>query len=128
MLKVLNLGKVIVQSQKLINNKGQALVEFVIILPIIMMIIFVIIDFSNVFYQKNYLENVTNDVVRLKEKGKSDEYIKTKTDKNIKITYKQNSDTKKIIVSKNVYLVTPFSNMFFDNPYTIQTERVVFYE
>lgn len=110
------------------NKKGQALVEFVIIMPIIMMIIFVIIDFSNVFYQKNYLENVTNDVVRLKEHGKNDEYIKKKTDKDIQISIKNNGDTKKIIVSKDINLVTPFSNMFFKNPFTIKTERIVFYE
>lgn len=110
------------------TKKGQALVEFVILIPVIMMIIFVIIDFSNVFYQKNYLENVTNDVVRLKERGKTDEYIKKKTDKDIKIIYKSDGDLKKIIVSKNVKLVTPFSTMFFKNPYTIKTERVVFYE
>ena len=110
------------------NNKGQALVEFVILIPIIMMIIFVIIDFSNVFYQKNYLENVTNDIVRLKERGRSDEYIKSKTDKDIKIVYEPKGDLHKIIVSKNITLVTPFSTMFFKNPYTIKTERIIFYE
>ena len=128
MSKEQNLGKDTVKRQNSVNNKGQALVEFVIILPIIMMIIFVIIDFSNIFYQKNYLENLTNDVVKLKEKGKSDDYIKNNTDKDIKISYKKNNDIKKIIISKNIYLVTPFSNMFFDNPYTIKTERVVYYE
>ena len=128
MLKVQNLGKDTVLHQRLMNKKGQALVEFVIILPIIMMLIFVIIDFSNVFYQKNYLENVTNDIVKLKEKGKTDEYIKNKTDKDIKITYTRDGDIKKLVVSKNVMLVTPFSNMFFKNPYKIKTERIVFYE
>ena len=57
--------KDIVLNQK-IKNKGQALVEFVIILPIIMIIIFVIIDFSNVFYQKNNLESIMNSVVTYK--------------------------------------------------------------
>ena len=128
MSKEQNLGKDTVKRQNSVNNKGQALVEFVIILPIIMMIIFVIIDFSNIFYQKNYLENLTNDVVKLKEKGKSDDYIKNNTDKDIKISYKKNNDIKKIIISKNIYLVTPFSNMLFDNPDTIKTERVVYYE
>ena len=111
-----------------LTNKGQALVEFVIILPIIMMLLFVIIDFSNVFYQKNYLENVTNDIVKLKEKGKTDDYIKRKTDKDIKISYTNDGDLKKLVVSKNVILLTPFSNMFFKNPYNIKTERIVFYE
>lgn len=110
------------------NRKGQALVEFVILIPVIMMIIFVIIDFSNVFYQKNYLENVTNDVVRLKERGKSDQYVKKVTDNDIKITYKSSGEFKKIVVSKNVHLVTPFSTMFFKNPYIIKTERVIYYE
>ena len=128
MLKVQNLGKDTVLNQRLINKKGQALVEFVIILPIIMMLIFIIIDFSNVFYQKNYLENLTNDIIKLKQKGKTDEYIKSNTDKDIKITYTTNGDIKKLVVSKNVTLVTPFSNMFFKNPYKIKTERVVFYE
>ena len=110
------------------DKKGQALVEFVILLPIIMMIIFVVIDFSNVFYQKNYLENVTNDIVRLKERGKSDEYIKSKTDKDIKISYQASGDLKKFTVSKKITLVTPFSTMFFKNPYTVKTERIVYYE
>ena len=128
MLKAQNLGKGTVLNQILINKKGQALVEFVIILPIIMMIIFVIIDFSNVFYQKNYLENVTNDIVRLKERGKTDEYVKEKIDKDIKITYRTDGDLKRLVVSKDIVLVTPFSNMFFKNPFKIKTERIVFYE
>lgn len=110
------------------NKKGQALVEFAIILPIIMMMLFVMIDFSNIFYQKNHLENITNDIVRLREHGKSDEYIKNNTDKDIKIDYKPNGDFQKVIVSKKVTLITPFSTMFFKNPYTIKTERTVFYE
>ena len=81
--------KDIVLNQK-IKNKGQALVEFVIILPIIMIIIFVIIDFSNVFYQKNNLESIMNSVVTYKENGKSNEYIKNQIKDDVKITYEIN--------------------------------------
>ena len=112
---------------KKVNKNGQALVEFVIILPIIMMIIFVIIDFSNIFYQKNHLESITNDIVLFKESGKSDEYIKKNTD-DIKISYKQDGNSLIIKASKDVALVTPFSSLFFDNPYTIKTERIILYE
>ena len=64
---------------RITNKKGQALIEFVIILPVVLMILFVIIDFSNIFYQKNHLENVVSDVASLKENGKSNKYIeKTK--------------------------------------------------
>ena len=110
------------------NRKGQALVEFVIILPIIMMIIFVIIDFSNIFYQKNHLENVTNDIVIYKENGKSDEYIKKTLDTDIKVSYEQKENNLVIKTKKKVPLITPFSSLFFDNPYIVKTERTILHE
>ena len=125
---MLNLVRVNAKKLRLMNNKGQTLVEFAILIPVIMMVFFVIIDFANVFYQKNYLENVTNDVVRYKEHGKSDDYIKNKTDKDIDISFKPDGEYKKIIVTKKVNLVTPFSNVFFSNPFIIKSERVVFNE
>ena len=112
-----------------LKNKGQALVEFVIILPIVLMIIFVIIDFSNNFYQKNNLEGITNDIVSLKEEGKSNDYIEhVINDKNVKVDFVPFTDTLKIKTSKKVKLITPFSSLFFDNPFIIKTERTILYE
>lgn len=119
--------KDIVLNQK-VKNKGQALVEFVIILPIIMIIIFVIIDFSNVFYQKNNLESIMNSVVTYKENGKSNEYIKNQIKDDVKITYEINDENLTINISKDIKLITPFSSMFFESPYTISTERIILYE
>ena len=96
------------------NNKGQALVEFVIILPIIMMVLFIVIDFSNIFYQKNHLEGTINEVVELKENRKSDKEIKNiVSDKDTEIHYEKNGDKLKIKINKKVNLITPFSNLFF---------------
>lgn len=114
--------------QKTKNKKGQALVEFVIILPIVLMILFVIIDFSNIFYQKNHLEGITNDIVVFKENGKSDEFIEKRIDNDVTVSYENGNDTLKIITKKEVNLITPFSSMFFDNPYVIKTERTILYE
>ena len=113
---------------KRVNNKGQALVEFVIIIPIIIMIIFIIIDFSNVFYQKNHLETVVNDIANYKENNKSNEYVQNNIEKDISVTYKLNEDNLTITVSKDVNLITPFSSMFFNDPFTITTERTIIYE
>lgn len=111
------------------KSKGQALVEFIILLPVIMMIIFIIIDFSNIFYQKNHLEGITNDVVEYKENGKDNNYITKKiNDNSIKIKYSKKEDSLKVNVTKKVKLITPFSNLFFDNPYIIKTERTFIYE
>ena len=129
MLRGISLGKDIVLIQMKRNSKGQALVEFVIILPIILMILFIIIDFSNIFYQKNHLESTLNDVVEYKENGKSNSYIKDKiNDSRISISYKKIDDSLDIKITKKVNLITPFSSLFFDNPFVIKTERMILYE
>lgn len=110
----------------LMNKKGQALVEFVILLPIIMMIIFVIIDFSNVFYQKNHLESITNDITSVvKENGN---YSNIEEKQKIEVNTNKNGNTLEIEVKKEIKLITPFSNIFFEDPFTIKTERFVIYE
>ena len=39
------------------SNKGQALVEFIMIIPIFIFILLAIVDFGNIIYQKYQLEN-----------------------------------------------------------------------
>ncbi len=117
------------QMKMPLNNKGQALVEFVIILPIVLMIIFVVIDFSNIFYQKNHIENITNEIVDFKESGKSNDYIEEKlANDEVTISYKNDGDSLIIETKKQVKLITPFSNLFFESPYVIKTERAILYE
>ncbi|MDO4369403.1 MAG: pilus assembly protein [bacterium] len=110
------------------KNKGQALVEFVIILPIVLMFIFVIIDFSNVFYQKNHLENQINEVVTYKKAGKDNSFIKEKLDDNIQISYTMNNNLLEITLKKKIKLITPLSDVVVKNPFTIKTERTIINE
>ena len=39
------------------KEKGQALIEFVLILPVLLLILFVVIDFGRLFYEKTELES-----------------------------------------------------------------------
>ena len=59
----------------LINKHAQALVEFILILPIIIIILCIIIDFSNVYINKNHLENTLDDVIYLIRNNKENEVI-----------------------------------------------------
>ena len=47
------------------NRKGQALVEFVLILPVFILILFAIVDFGTILSKKNELENDSMDIVSL---------------------------------------------------------------
>ena len=81
------------------NNKGQTLIFFVVILPILLCIFMLIIDLCTMNYEKNKLDNLAYDVMEYKLKGKTDEkvinYIKY-SDKDIAYNIYQN----KVILQK----------------------------
>ncbi len=113
----------------MISRKGQALVEFVLILPIIIMILCIIIDFSTVFYKKNHLEGVLNDTVSyVSSKKEVSDLSGFLRDDKITGSIKRDNLYITITLKENVTLITPFANLFFDNPYTISTKRMILNE
>ena len=44
------------------NKKGQALVEFILILPILILILLLVIDMGRLMIMKNHLESVLSNV------------------------------------------------------------------
>ncbi len=107
------------------NRKGQALVEFVLILPIFLMILFAIVDFGNILSTKNKLENTSTDLVRMILNNEDinnikEEYPKIKIEVN---NYKNNY--KKVTITQEVKTITPFLDRILGNPYQIKIERVI---
>ena len=111
------------------NKKAQALVEFVLVLPIIIMILLVIIDFASIFYNKNHLEGILNDIVSSYDvsltKDKMDKII---NNDNITYSISKEQDLVTIELIQNVSLLTPFSNLIFSDPFEIKTSRTLIYE
>ena len=106
------------------NRKGQALVEFVLILPVLILILFAIIDFGLIVSKKNELENMSVDVVTLFKNGKSIEEI-DKMYSDVLIDKENNNDYTKITISKDIDIMTPGLNLILGNPYRISVERNV---
>jgi len=114
-----------------VNKKGQALVEFVIILPVLLMILFVMIDFGLIIYNKIKLENIVNDVVEMVSNNESDTKIKSfiNNGQNKKTTYKIiEGENKNIKLFTSVNIITPGLNIILDNPYKIEVSRVIYDE
>lgn len=104
------------------NRKGQALIEFVLILPIFILILFAIIDFGLIMSKKNELENMSVDVVALIKNGKNiDEINDMYSD--VLITEENGSDFIRIKLSKDINVMTPGLNLILGNPYKIEVER-----
>lgn len=108
------------------NEKGQALIEFIIIIPILIMILFIIIDFSNIMYEKNKLENTSTDIILLyKEKGMLDSDILKNEDLNYKIV--SNNNYTQIIISKKINIISPVLKNI-DSISNIKTKRIIYDE
>ena len=108
------------------NNRGQALVEFVIILPVLLLLIFALIDFGRIIVCRNHLEGVMSEISNLTE-----EEIPTylNKDKDYKITYSVKvDDYRNITLSTKLDLITPGLKSVLSNPYTVKVERSIVYE
>ena len=107
------------------NRKGQALVEFVLILPVLVFILFVIFDFGNIFYSKYDLQNQSSDIIKLIQNGSTkEEVIDIYNKLNVEINvYKEKY--RLVTITKKVDLITPLMHLVIDDPYVIKVERVI---
>ena len=104
------------------NRKGQALIEFVLILPIFILILFATIDFGLILSKKNELENISVDVVAMLKNKKSITEVNNMYS-DVKIEEEKSDDYTKVIISEDVDIMTPGLNLVLGDPYKIQIER-----
>ena len=69
------------------DNKGQALVEFVLIVPILIFILLALIDIGNVIINKYKLEDNLSTIVELYQNNKHDEINTLAENKGIVVSY-----------------------------------------
>ena len=108
------------------NSRGQALVEFVLVLPVLLLLIFALIDFGRIIVCKSHLEGVMNEVSNLEDNEISN-YLKK--DDDYKITYTVNDgEYRKITLTTKLDLITPGLKNVLSNPYVVKVERSIVYE
>ena len=108
------------------NDKGQALVEFIIILPIFLLLIISVFDFGNIISKKYTLENdidVVADMYIEEDYNGINNFV---NNKNIKISYSEESNLFTINLSKNVKISSPFLNVVLGKDYEIKTSKSIY--
>ena len=111
------------------KKNGQALVEFIIILPILIILLLGIVDISLIFYRKNWLENNLNEVIKVWEDKRSVESIDLYLDdvnKKIEFDVVESEETTTIKLFTEYDPVTPGLNRIFSDNYQIEAERVIY--
>ena len=111
-----------------LNKKGQALIEFVLILPVLLLLLFGMIDLGRIIVRKSELESIMTDKITIWQNSNTN--INTLKDSleedNIKVKVSKNSSTSflTIEVYEKVDWLTPLVNNILDS-YTIHVKRVV---
>lgn len=109
------------------NKKGQALVEFILILPVILILIFSSIDVFFLVMEKNNLNSVLNDEIELLINDKIDVDTMKKDLKEYNVKTKKDGRYLTIKISKKVKWISPVTNMILKN-YTITSKKVIIVE
>ena len=115
-----------------LNKKGQALVEFVLILPIVVLILLATIDIGKIIYTKNNLQSRLDEAIDLLKNDKSYEETAAHINKNISskvflnLVYEEDNFIT-VKVSSNVSIITPGMNAILGNPYQVVETRNVYY-
>ncbi|MBB6455112.1 Flp pilus assembly protein TadG [Salirhabdus euzebyi] len=121
------------------DEKGQSLVEFALLLPIILLLLVGIIDFGRVLYSYSHLHMATQETVRLGGLGSTDEEMTTFAQNYIHIGDPDNltvsispSDTERdsgeyvtVHLTYPVELHTPFLSSILPSPVMIKTDSTI---
>ena len=114
------------------KKRGQALVEFVIILPIFTFMLLAVIDIGKILFFRNELESQLSEVIFLYNEKKSyNDIVKEMEldDENITLEIK-NEDNEKVtfFLKHDLEIITPGLNLILTNPYEISVQRKIGYE
>lgn len=108
------------------RNKGQALIEFIIILPVLALLIASMVDIFNIMKNTYNLENDLSTIVTLYSNHDTDNIESLTRENKIDIKYEYIGNTTKIYLNKNIRVATPILKNILGNPYTITVNRVVY--
>ena len=114
-----------IECDKVKNNKGQALIEFIIILPILILVVSCIIDFGNIMYQKYQLTNDLNtiaDMYRFKNNNDINNYLNSI---NAEISYESDENYTTIILKKDIDINTIIVNNIIGKKYNLVVHKTI---
>lgn len=110
------------------DRKGQALVEFIMILPVFLILIMGIFDIGNIIFKKYKLQNELDVVKELYLNNKIDELNNYINNNNLKVSYDNVNDLTTIKIETSINIITPGLNQALKSPYTISEKATVINE
>ncbi len=110
----------------MLNKKGQALIEFIIILPIFLILVMGIFDFGNIMYQRYKLENSVDYISELYENDIQDNLKIYLENNSIEMYTKLEEDYAVLELNKKVDVITPGLNLILGDEIVLKTSKVIY--
>ena len=107
------------------RQKGQALVEFILILPILLFLMMTIFDIGTIMYEKYKLNQILDTASDIFSNQGTDEAINYAIKNKVKFDYQIQDGNYILTISKNIKITTPVFNKILGNPYQIKEEKMI---
>ena len=108
------------------KEKGQALVEFILILPIILLVFVALLDIGNIFLQKYNLNDSLQTVTDLYQNDKQTEMRAYIAKEGLTFDEKVTSDMAKLTLKKQISISAPGLTNVLGKNYTIETSKNIY--
>ena len=108
------------------KESGQALVEFILILPIFLIIMLTILDFSNIAFKRYNLGNDLDTIVDMYEDNNLNLINSYALEKDIKISYGEEEYFTNVNVSKNIGVISPILAKILGKDYQITLSKKIY--
>lgn len=108
------------------NKKGQALVEFILILPVLLLIVMAIIDIGNIFLKKYDLNSNLETVAELYTNNETKELGVYLAANNLTLKEESHDGMLTLTLKKNVEITAPLLSNVLGKNYEIKTSKVLY--
>jgi len=110
------------------TKRGQALIEFIMILPVFLFLVLGMIDFGTIFYQKYALQNHLDIITTKYQNHQEDEISSYLKKHDLKMESVKEEDTRTITIQKEIPIHTPLLDRALGSPYTITESGTIYDE
>ena len=108
------------------NKKGQALVEFVLILPVLLLIIMAMIDIGNIFLTKYTLNNDLDTVTNLYQNSDLKNLGTYLANENLTLDDKTQNGMTTLTIKKHIEINAPILSSILGENYEVTSSKVIY--
>lgn len=113
---------------KSMNKKGQALIEFVLILPVLLIVFMAVADIGNIFIKKNELNDDLSMISEMYQNGKKEQMMAYIANEDLEYKEELNGGFLRLEIEKKVDINAPILSNIIGKKYKIKVSKNIYGE